>query len=148
MSKMDLTVGTCIIKDNKILFVLHKKLNMWLFPGGHIDPDETPDQAALREAMEETGLEVEFLEYAPLGKTKEELISSAFPFHTSIHNVGDHNHHCFFYACSAENTKTIKSHESHDIAWLTAEEIKKEKNMPDNVKNMALYILKKYEKKD
>ncbi|MBT4209402.1 MAG: NUDIX domain-containing protein [Candidatus Komeilibacteria bacterium] len=144
MSKIDLTVGTCIINEDKILFVLHTKLNLWLFPGGHIDPDETPDQAALREAMEETGLEVEFLEYSPLGKAKEELTPSAFPFHTSFHSVGDHDHWALFYACKTKNTKLIKSHESHDIAWLGKEDIKKLKNCPDNVRNMALYILKKY----
>ena len=72
---MDLTVGTCIINEDKILFVSHTKLNLWLFPGGHIEANETPDQAALREAMEETGLDVEFLEYAPLGKAKEELMN-------------------------------------------------------------------------
>ena len=56
MKKVDLTVGTCIIKDKKILFVLHARQNLWLFPGGHINQNETPDVAALREAQEETGI--------------------------------------------------------------------------------------------
>jgi 8-oxo-dGTP pyrophosphatase MutT (NUDIX family) len=37
---------------------LHKRLNMWLQPGGHIDAGETPAEGALREAREETGLDV------------------------------------------------------------------------------------------
>ena len=93
MSKIDLTVGTCIINEDKILFVLHTKLNLWLFPGGHIDPNETPDMAATREAKEETGLDVELIEFSPLGQSQEELAPSAFPFHTSLHNVGDHDHY-------------------------------------------------------
>ena len=36
----------------------HKKLGIWLQPGGHIDSGETPDEAALREATEELGLAV------------------------------------------------------------------------------------------
>jgi len=34
----------------------HKRLHRWMQPGGHIDPDEAPWEAALRESEEETGL--------------------------------------------------------------------------------------------
>jgi 8-oxo-dGTP pyrophosphatase MutT (NUDIX family) len=34
----------------------HKRLGIWMQPGGHIDPGETPDVAARREATEELGL--------------------------------------------------------------------------------------------
>lgn len=37
---------------------LHKRLNIWLQPGGHIESGEHPSEAALREAQEETGLDV------------------------------------------------------------------------------------------
>ena len=36
----------------------HKKLGIWMQPGGHIDPGETPEEAALREATEELGLSI------------------------------------------------------------------------------------------
>ena len=36
----------------------HEKLGMWLPAGGHVDRDELPHEAALRETEEETGLEV------------------------------------------------------------------------------------------
>jgi len=54
----DFTVATFVINDDKVLLLWHKKLQMWLPPGGHIDPNELPDQAAIREVFEETGLEV------------------------------------------------------------------------------------------
>jgi 8-oxo-dGTP pyrophosphatase MutT (NUDIX family) len=38
---------------------LHKRLRIWMQPGGHIDAGETPDVAARREATEELGLTVE-----------------------------------------------------------------------------------------
>lgn len=37
---------------------LHKRLNIWLQPGGHIESGESPAEAAMREAVEETGLTV------------------------------------------------------------------------------------------
>jgi 8-oxo-dGTP pyrophosphatase MutT (NUDIX family) len=40
----------------RILMVLHKATGQWLFPGGHIDLDEAPHEAAIREVREETGI--------------------------------------------------------------------------------------------
>ncbi len=44
----------------------HKKLGIWMQPGGHIDPGEGPDEAALREATEELGLAVAHPAAGPL----------------------------------------------------------------------------------
>jgi len=54
----DFTVATFVIHNDKVLLLWHKKLQMWLPPGGHIDRNELPDEAAIREVLEETGLEV------------------------------------------------------------------------------------------
>jgi len=54
----DFTVATFVIDNDRVLLLWHKKLQMWLPPGGHIDPNELPDEAAIREVLEETGLEV------------------------------------------------------------------------------------------
>ncbi len=52
-------------EDKKFLMIKHKKLHKWLPPGGHIDDNETPDAAALRETFEETGLHVELVGEKP-----------------------------------------------------------------------------------
>jgi len=54
------TGSAIIVGSRGVVLHLHKRLNMWLQPGGHIDPGETPWDAARREAEEETGLPVEF----------------------------------------------------------------------------------------
>ncbi len=41
-----------------VVLLKHKRLGIWLQPGGHIDDGETPWDAARREAAEETGLDV------------------------------------------------------------------------------------------
>jgi 8-oxo-dGTP pyrophosphatase MutT (NUDIX family) len=57
----DFTVATFVLHEGKTLMLWHKKLSMWLPPGGHIDPNELPDEAAVREVKEETGLDVVLL---------------------------------------------------------------------------------------
>jgi 8-oxo-dGTP pyrophosphatase MutT (NUDIX family) len=54
-----LTAAGCLIHEDKVLLVKHKKLGLWLNPGGHIDPGELPHEAAEREFYEETGVFVE-----------------------------------------------------------------------------------------
>lgn len=41
-----------------VILLEHKRLGIWLQPGGHVDPGETPWEAAQRECAEETGLAV------------------------------------------------------------------------------------------
>ena len=48
-------------EHQRVLFVHHNKLGQWLYPGGHIDPNEDPAQAALREVLEETGVSAEVI---------------------------------------------------------------------------------------
>jgi 8-oxo-dGTP pyrophosphatase MutT (NUDIX family) len=50
----------------RILLHLHRRLGRWLQPGGHVEPGERPEDAAVREALEETGVEVRHPESGPL----------------------------------------------------------------------------------
>lgn len=58
--QIHVTASAIVVADHgaKVALHLHKRLNMWLQPGGHIESGETPAQGALREAQEETGLPV------------------------------------------------------------------------------------------
>lgn len=50
--------GSAIVTDGRGNVVLHrhKRLGIWLQPGGHVDPGETPAAGAHRETLEETGI--------------------------------------------------------------------------------------------
>lgn len=51
------TVG--IVSGNKILTGKRRDNGLWVSPGGHMDPNETPEMAAIREAKEESGIEIQ-----------------------------------------------------------------------------------------
>lgn len=51
-----------IVRDGRVLMVRRRIKEgelMWQFPAGAVEPGETPEQAAVRETAEETGLTVE-----------------------------------------------------------------------------------------
>lgn len=55
-----LTVGcrAVLLDGNRVLLIRHTYLPGWQFPGGGVEPGETAERAAAREAMEETGYAV------------------------------------------------------------------------------------------
>lgn len=59
--KIDFTASVYIVREDKVLLHMHKKLGIWLPPGGHIELDEDPNQAVIREAKEETGFDIELV---------------------------------------------------------------------------------------
>jgi 8-oxo-dGTP pyrophosphatase MutT (NUDIX family) len=56
--RMHVTASALVVGPRGTVLHRHKRLGIWLQPGGHIDAGETPDEAARREATEELGLEV------------------------------------------------------------------------------------------
>jgi 8-oxo-dGTP diphosphatase len=53
----------------RALLILHKRLGVWLPPGGECLPGETPIEAAARELFEETGLRGRFPQTSPFAGT-------------------------------------------------------------------------------
>jgi 8-oxo-dGTP pyrophosphatase MutT (NUDIX family) len=50
------TVAVFVVHAGRVLLHYHRKLAKWLPPGGHIEANELPDDAAVREVLEETGI--------------------------------------------------------------------------------------------
>lgn len=55
------TGSAIVVGSRGVVLLKHRRLGLWLQPGGHVDPGETPWEGALREAREETGLDVSFV---------------------------------------------------------------------------------------
>lgn len=55
------TTAVFVVCDGRVLLLNHRRYGKWLPPGGHLQPHELPDEAAVREVYEETGLAVELV---------------------------------------------------------------------------------------
>lgn len=71
------TASAFLIHQQQVLLIKHKKLQMWLGPGGHIDQDELPHVAAAREFLEETGLSVAIVSALPFLRSPLEETATA-----------------------------------------------------------------------
>jgi len=123
--KTDLVVAAFVFWKDKVLLVHHKKLGLWLPVGGHIDPNETFDEAIKREIKEETNLDVEMMGDSGLTPAADVKKVLALPFDVNVHSVGDHDHCCLFYLCKALNPEKLKFREQEltNVKWFSREDI-------------------------
>jgi 8-oxo-dGTP pyrophosphatase MutT (NUDIX family) len=122
--KIDFTVAILVVQDGKVLLIHHRALNMWLPLGGHIELDEDPEQAALREAREESGLEVELIGQRPptTGPGTRALIAPQF---LDIHRISDTHQHIgmIYYARPKPGALKLAAAEHHDIRWCSLSDL-------------------------
>jgi 8-oxo-dGTP pyrophosphatase MutT (NUDIX family) len=79
------TVAVFVVRDAEVVLHYHRKLDRWLPPGGHIEDGELPDEAALREVLEETGLRVRLL--GPRGVAVEEPQQLVVPAGIQVEDI-------------------------------------------------------------
>lgn len=109
-------------KDKKFLFILHKKLNKWVAPGGHIEDNENPEIAALREVKEETGLDVKLIGNR---YPEESDLMRPYGIQNNVIIKGEHEHFDLIYLAFPiySAATTLNKEEAHDIKWFSVEEI-------------------------
>lgn len=105
------TGSAVVVGPEGVLLHLHKRLGMWLQPGGHLEPGETPWAAARREAEEETGLR--FAGWPPDGPPLA---------HVDVHPGGrGHVHLDLRYLLQVQGDPTPRppAAESQEVRWFS-----------------------------
>jgi 8-oxo-dGTP pyrophosphatase MutT (NUDIX family) len=90
---------------------LHRRLGLWIQPGGHLEPGEAPWEAALRETREETGLPVFYPDDSP------RLL------HLDAHPAGEHFHLDLRYLMACDDVEpSPPPGESQQVRWFSLAE--------------------------
>jgi 8-oxo-dGTP diphosphatase len=106
----------------KILLVDHRKALLWLPSGGHVEPDEHPEQTVRREAREELEIEATFLHDGPLFLTVTETVG---------HTAG-HTDVSLWYLLGGDSEAPIRfdREEFVDARWFGFDELPVERMEP------------------
>ncbi|MBI2663033.1 NUDIX domain-containing protein [Candidatus Woesearchaeota archaeon] len=143
--KIDFTVEVFIVYNNKVLLRKHDKYKIWLSIGGHIELEDDPNEAAIREVKEEVGLDIEL--YSPIDipnpsdKNYKELIP---PFYLNRHRINDNHEHVtlvYFAKSNSDKLKLSDKEITEDCKWFSKEELDNEE-LKDNVRFYANEALK------
>lgn len=82
-------------------------LNM---PAGHIDPDETPREAAVREAYEEVGVKV----------TVDDIHFVHIQYNRNAEGRHDRTHYYFKIECYDQDPQNMEPHKCSEVMWIPA----------------------------
>jgi 8-oxo-dGTP pyrophosphatase MutT (NUDIX family) len=101
-----LTASAFVLSSRGVILHLHRRMDIWVQPGGHVDAGEDPDVAAVRETLEETGLQVLHPQPAAL-------------FHVDVHaGPRGHTHYDLRYVLLAQPLDpTPPAGESPEVHW-------------------------------
>ena len=116
------TVAVFAVWDGRVLLHRHRKLGLWLPPGGHIEEGELPDEAAAREVWEETGLRVELV-----GERREDVtdpVQLHRPAGVQLENIGPgHQHIDLIYFANPSGSTEIRDEFTGDrVGWYGPED--------------------------
>ena len=144
-----------IDSQNRVLLLWHRRLQRWMPPGGHVDENETPEDAAKRECKEETNLDVEII-----GEPAADLFSDnphegqmlKKPIAFLMENIPEskernepaHQHMDFLYLAKPLNehqARETAKEESDGMQWFTSSEIEALDEQREIFSNVKAYIL-------
>lgn len=99
----------------RVLLLHHKKLNIWVQPGGHCDGNGDVLAVAIKEAQEESGIQ-------HIEPINDEIFDiDVHAIHATIKEPQHYHYDIRFLLRVTSNERPVKNDESHDIAWFAVD---------------------------
>ena len=135
------TATTFIVHGGKVLLHRHGKQGLWLPPGGHIERDELPHHAAVREIEEETGLRLRLHSEQEAEEMAAEMACGvvpqpAFILIEDINPFHQHVDFTYFAAADLISADLPVAGRQNGFAWFSPGELDMD-GVPQNVKEGA-----------
>lgn len=129
-------------EHNALLFMRRRKppfIGSYFPPGGHLEPNETPDEAAVREVLEETGYHIRLLSEQQDHYPEAGVIPLAYPIKIQLETIDEqHDHIDYIYAGEVIPGEDAEAEE--EWVWLDAAKLDQEP-IPDAVREIAKQLL-------
>lgn len=122
----EFTVATFVVHEGKVLLLLHKKLGIWLPPGGHIELNELPDEAAVREVWEEAGIECELIGERGVDVVEPRQLVRPYGIHCVEIAPGHEHIDLIYFSRLRPGTSIVPqgNNESRRIGWFSPEDFR------------------------
>ncbi|MDD4082016.1 MAG: NUDIX domain-containing protein [Sphaerochaetaceae bacterium] len=117
------TATVYIINDSKLLLLKQERSNFWLLPGGHIEDEELPHEAALREILEETGLKIELYQKPDESARTNIVTPIPLPHHMKLLPCRDKKDLDFVFTAKVISGELKIDSESKQAKWFSLNEI-------------------------
>lgn len=125
--------------DNaETLLMYNKKLSKWLQPGGHIEGLETPIETCIREAKEETGIDIKVIGPSFFENSYEPIGTERY-----VNKVGDM---IDIQYLSIPLNKEINSPENNEVKWIKIDSLEKMDDVDEEIKVKVLSLYTTYKK--
>lgn len=139
--RIDFTASVFVVHEGKVLLHKHKKLGLWLQPGGHIELEDDPNEAAIREMQEETGLDIELVGSRPSDPAiPGDIVPPVF---LNRHHFNDTHEHIDFVYFGRVVGGELRAEEgtATDFRWLSREEVENDPDLRPAIRTYALAAL-------
>lgn len=119
-------------RGDRALMIFHKKLQIWLPAGGHVEQGELPHEAVVREVLEETGVRARIIDASSnlmLDKSREiQIPAPRWVLHEPIPTYKDktaHMHYDFIYCMQSEcDACCAQLQEVSQVQWFSADQLR------------------------
>jgi 8-oxo-dGTP pyrophosphatase MutT (NUDIX family) len=139
--QIDITAEVLVVCGDRVLLRVHDKLGIWLSVGGHVELDEDPVEAAVREVAEEVGLKVTIddshMTYRYAAEGHRELVPPVFVCRTRM--SATHEHVTLTYFARSETTEVVPSGDDRSDTWHWFSRAELEDPSYDLLPNVAVY---------